>query len=150
MDERIYIDGDTIFLKIKRTDDATFRTVACTQTNGFSINPSPAKRNNKCSGPWDVNRKGTAGWQFDWAGDAIDITEGGDPLPSELSYAILVALAVSQEKFEAIMTNADGSYYRGGTVMVSAYKEDGNNGEELQFSGTLLGIGEPVVVKPEA
>ena len=150
MDNEVYIDANTIFLKIKRTADTDFLTVSCTNTNGFSINPETTKRNNKCTGRWDVTKAGTAGWQFDWDGDAIQISDVGGVTASEMSYMVLAQLAASGEEFEAIMTNADGSYYRGGTAIVSAYKEDGNLGEDLKFSGTLLGNGAPVLEKPVA
>ncbi len=47
------------------------------------------------------------------------------------------------------MSNADGSYYRGGTAIITDFSEDANTDDPLSFDATLSGLGAPVMVKPD-
>lgn len=148
---RKYFDGKDVILFIKRPAhngqpaDATFRAVACLDSNSFSHDRELKEVTNKCTGGYRDGRAGKGTWGFDASGQAI-----GDATAAEANYQELLEISVTGEEVEAKMANADGSVYRAGSALITSYKEDAASEEYLAFTATFAGLGVPVIKKPVA
>lgn len=145
---RQYIDGKDVLLFIKRinkpvTPDTVFRAVACLESNTFSGSREKKVVNNKCTGGWEDGISGNGNWQMQGSGQAIT-----DETNAELNYQELAEIWVAGEIIEIKMANADGSYYRAGTALITDFSEDANTDDPLSFEATLSGLGAPVLVLP--
>lgn len=148
MPSRQYIDGKDVILFIKRvnkpvTPETTFRAVACLESNSFSGSREKKTVNNKCTGGWEDGIAGNGNWQMQGSGQAIT-----DETAAELNYQELAEIWLNGEAIEIKMANADGSYYRGGTAIITDFSEDANAEDPLSFEATISGLGAPVIVKP--
>jgi|GEM_PF-3997128 len=150
MATRAYIDGKDVVLFIKRvnktpTPETVFRAVACLESNGFNGTREEKTVNNKCSAGWKDGIPGNGSWGFSGNGQAItDVTSG------EANFQELAEIWAAGEVFEMKAANADGSYYRGGTAMITDWSEDAGPDDPLSFDTTISGLGAPVMVEPEA
>lgn len=147
MATRNYLDGKDVILFIKRTNatvpETVFKAVACLVSNTFSGSKEKKVINNKCTLGWEDGKVGNGNWQMQGSGQAIsDVTSG------EVNYKTLAEIWASGEKFEVKMANADGSYYRGGTAMLSEFSETADSEEPLSFDATISGFGPPVMTSP--
>lgn len=145
---RQYIDGKDVILFIKRINkpggaETTFRGVACLETNTFSGTKEKKVVNNKCTAGWEDGLAGNGNWQMSGSGQAIT-----DATSAEINYAELAEIWASGEIVEIKMANADGSYYRGGTAMITDWSEEANTDDPLSFDATLSGLGAPVMTAP--
>lgn len=143
-----YIDGKDVILFIKRvnkpvTPDTEFRGVACLESNDFSGSREKKVVNNKCTGGWEDGIAGNGNWQMSGSGQAITNPEIG-----EANYQELAEIWVSGEAIEIKMANADGTYYRGGTAIITDFSETADTDNPLSFEATISGLGAPVMVKP--
>lgn len=148
MATRSYIDGKDVILFIKRinkpvTPDEEFRAVACLESNTFSGSREKKVVNNKCTGGWEDGIAGNGNWQMQGTGQAIT-----DVQAAEINYQELAEVWVAGEVVEIKMANADGSYYRGGTAIITDFSEDANTDDPLSFDATLSGLGAPVMEAP--
>lgn len=147
MATRQYIDGKDVILFIKRINagvpETVFRGVACLEANSFSGSREKKVVNNKCTGGWEDGLAGNGNWQMQGNGQAITDVE-----VAELNYQELAEIWVAGEIIEIKMANADGSYYRGGTAIITDFSEDANTDDPLSFDMTLSGLGVPVMVEP--
>lgn len=144
---RQYIDGKDVILFIKRVNavvpEATFRAVACLDSNSFSGSREKKVVNNKCTGGWEDGLAGNGNWQTQGSGQAIT-----DATNAELNYQELAEMWVAGEIFEIKMANADGSYYRGGSAIITDFSEDANADDPLSFEATFSGLGVPILEQP--
>ena len=147
---KIYIDGKDVILFIKRinqvplpTGGAVFRGLACLESNSFSGTREKKTVSNKCTGGWEDGIAGNGSWSMTGSGQAIK-----DPLISELNFQELAAIWVAGEVVEIKMANADGTYYRAGTAIITDFSEDANTDDPLSFEATISGLGAPILVKP--
>lgn len=143
-----YIDGKDVILFIKRvnkpvTPDTEFRGVACLESNGFSGSREKKTVNNKCTGGWEDGIAGNGSWSMSGSGQAIS-----NPTNAEANYQELAEIWAAGETIEIKMANADGSYYRGGSAIITDFSEDANTDDPLSFEATISGLGAPVMVKP--
>lgn len=148
---RDYFDGKDVLLFIKRgargatPADVNFRMVACLDSNSFNHARELKEVTNKCSGGYRDGIPGKGSWGFEGSGQAIK-----DVQPAEANYQELLEISLLGEKIEAKMANADGSFYRAGTILITSYSEDAGSEDPLSFTATMDGLGVPVIVNPVA
>lgn len=145
---RAYIDGKTVIVFIKRINkipaETTFRGLACLDSNSFSGTREKKVVKNKCTGNWEDGIAGNGNWQIQASGQAISDVVA----LSEANYQELSEIWAAGEVVEMKAANVDGSYYRGGTGMITDFSEDANSEDPLSFEITLSGFGVPVMKKP--
>lgn len=143
-----YIDGKDVLVFIKRVNrqvpDTTFRAVACLESNDFSGNREKKTVNNKCTAGWEDGIAGNGNWQVSAAGQAITNPEA----LAEMNYQELAEIWVAGEVFEIKMANQDGTYYRGGSALITDFSETANTDDPMGFDATFSGLGVPVMTEP--
>jgi len=148
MATRAYIDGKDVVLFIKRVNavvpETEFRAVACLETNGFSGSKEKKVVNNKCTQGWEDGIAGNGNWSMSGSGQAIT-----DVDPAEANYQELSEIWAAGEIIEMKMANADNTFYRAGTAMITEYSEEANTDDPLSFDATFSGLGAPVMVLPD-
>ena len=140
---RAYIDGKDVILFIKRSADLTFRAVACLEANQFNLSREKKVIKNKCTGDYEDGIAGGGSFGFTGNGQAIT-----DETAGEANYQELAVICAAGEIIEIKMANADGTYYRAGTGLITEFTEDATAEDPLTFNVTLSGNGVPVLVKP--
>lgn len=149
MARKVRIKAKTILTYIrKKVDGAEWREVGCSTGDTFTLNRNVDNGQTKCKSDWAEDEISDGDWSVQQQGEAIVIDESGTPVPSEASIQLLSQLALTGEIFEVKMAKVDGSYYRGGDAILTAYTETANATGAMTYNATFKGQGEPIMVAP--
>lgn len=144
-----YIKGNAVILDI--WDGAIYRPVACLTSNDISHSRSVIEAQTKCA-PGVIDKSvGTYSYEISLEGLKIDSTSAGaEVTKASFDYLedVIMGGAISTWRMSTGIT--DTPYRYGTAILTELGGSDPSAEEDATFSGSLSGIGKPVIVDPNA
>ena len=127
------------------TETPTWEKFACSTSDGFSISTESISTATKCDEGFTDSEPSDKSWEFSSTALALKDATLAENTANQTT---AVQLIKDGTKGQFKMTNADETYYRGGTGYISSYNETADRGDFLIFDLTITGSGVPVLEAP--